>query len=104
DSSPRQAWLAGQLGLTVPTYAHVPLVLNRDGQRLAKRDGAVTLADLSAQGVSPDRVLAQIAVSLGDAVVAKTSEAPEAVTMRDLRSRFDPDLLPLDPWVYEGEL
>ena len=41
-------------------YAHVALVLNADGARLAKRDGAVTLAEI---GVP--RAFAQIAESLG---------------------------------------
>ena len=45
--SPRQAWLARQLGGADPQYAHVGLVVNGAGQRLAKRDGAVTLADLA---------------------------------------------------------
>ena len=37
-----QAYLAGLLGAPVPTYAHVPLAVNAEGRRLAKRDGAVT--------------------------------------------------------------
>src|SRR5699024_4069127 len=45
SSSPRQAYFATLLGLDVPVYAHVPLVLGPSGKRLAKRDGAVTLAD-----------------------------------------------------------
>jgi glutamyl-tRNA synthetase len=48
DSTPRQVWLARTLGLRVPEYVHVPLVLGPDGARLAKRHGAVTLRDLSA--------------------------------------------------------
>ena len=44
-STPRQVQLARLLGLPVPAYAHVPLVLGPDGSRLAKRHGAVTLAD-----------------------------------------------------------
>src|SRR6185436_14511853 len=47
DSTPRQLFLAGLLGLEAPTYAHVPLVLGRDGARLAKRHGAVTLDDIA---------------------------------------------------------
>ena len=43
DTTPRQVFLAGRLGLPVPGYAHVPLVLGPDGARLAKRHGAVTL-------------------------------------------------------------
>ena len=38
-SAPRQAYLAGLLGLPQPRYAHVPLALNEEGKRLAKRDG-----------------------------------------------------------------
>jgi glutamyl-tRNA synthetase len=45
DSTPRQILLARLLGLPVPGYAHVPLVLGADGARLAKRHGAATLHD-----------------------------------------------------------
>ncbi|MDN5562992.1 MAG: tRNA glutamyl-Q(34) synthetase GluQRS [Luteococcus sp.] len=65
DSSPRQGWLATQLGFEVPRYVHVSLALNTDGQRLAKRDGAVTLADLAAMGRSPADVLAMLCDSAG---------------------------------------
>ncbi len=45
DSTGRQILLARWLGLPVPAYAHVGLVLGADGARLAKRHGAATLAD-----------------------------------------------------------
>ena len=48
SSAPRQAYLAHLLGAPEPTYAHVPLVVNGEGRRLAKRDGDVTLRDVSA--------------------------------------------------------
>jgi glutamyl-tRNA synthetase len=64
-STPRQAYLATLLGVPVPHYAHVPLVLNRDGKRLAKRDGAVTLADRTALVETPGQVLQILAQSLG---------------------------------------
>ena len=48
SSSPRQAHLAGLLGYQEPTYAHVALVLNADGARLAKRDGAITVTEIGA--------------------------------------------------------
>ena len=64
-STPRQAYLASLLEIPVPEYAHVPLVLNDDGARLAKRDGAVTLADLSRAGVSADEVRDALLASLG---------------------------------------
>lgn len=50
SSAPRQAHLAGLLGFDVPAYIHVPLVLSPAGSRLAKRDGAVTVAELAGTG------------------------------------------------------
>ena len=38
DSTPRQLYLYGLLGLTPPEFYHVPLLLAPDGRRLAKRD------------------------------------------------------------------
>ena len=38
DSTPRQLWLQGQLGLPRPAYGHIPLLLAPGGRRLAKRD------------------------------------------------------------------
>lgn len=65
SSAPRQAWLTTQLGGQPPAYAHIGLVTNDRGKRLAKRDGAVTLADLQAQGWRTSDVLAELTASLG---------------------------------------
>jgi len=65
DSAPRQAWLATRLGHAVPEYVHVGMAVNRDGVRLAKRDGAVTLRELTALGRSPGDVIAALCASLG---------------------------------------
>ena len=65
SSAPRQAWLAALLGSRPPSYAHVGLVTNPDGKRLAKRDGAVALADLLAQGWRHPEVVAELTASLG---------------------------------------
>jgi glutamyl-tRNA synthetase len=97
DSTPRQVLLARLLGLPEPRYAHVPLVLGPDGRRLAKRHGAVTLADRTEFGESPRDVLAWMARSLG---LADERERP---TPYELLSRFDPDRLPRDPTVWSPE-
>lgn len=65
DVAPTQAHLATLLGLAPPIYAHVPLVLGADGRRLAKRDGAVTLADQAHRGRDAASVRAALAVSVG---------------------------------------
>lgn len=93
SSSPRQAWLTRQLGGMVPEYAHVPLAVNTDGRRLAKRDGAVTLTDLASAGVTTAQVLTRLAHSL------ELAGAGEPVTPGQLLTRFDPDTLPRTPWV-----
>jgi glutamyl-tRNA synthetase len=93
SSTPRQAHLADLLGLARPAWAHVALVLGPDGDRLAKRHGAVTLAELAAAGVDASGVRTRLAVSLGLAAPG------EAVSMGQLLERFDPARLPREPWV-----
>lgn len=93
SSAPRQAWLATRLGGTPPGYAHVPLAVNADGKRLAKRDGAVSLSALARLGTRPGQVLTRIAVSL------QLAEPEEPVTPSVLLDRFDPAMLPRDHWV-----
>ena len=88
ETTPRQLLLHRLLGLREPAYAHVPLVLGPDGARLAKRHGAVTLADRAARGEAAADVLAWMARSLGLA-------APdEPVGLPLLLARFDPAALP----------
>jgi glutamyl-tRNA synthetase len=86
SSSPRQAYLGSLLGYPEPEYAHVPLVLNAEGKRLAKRDGAVTLAEI---GVPT--ALSRIAGSLGFT----------ATTVDGMLAEFDPVRLPRAPWVFD---
>jgi glutamyl-tRNA synthetase len=99
DTTPRQVWLARRLGLPVPAYAHVPLVLGTDGGRLAKRHGAVTLTDLRRRGVPAPAVLGAMAASLG---LARPGSQVRSVT--ELVTTFDPELLPAEPWRFNPSL
>ena len=57
DTTPRQLWLYDRLGLTAPArFSHVRLMLGDDGQRLAKRHGAVTLEERVELGQSPQEI------------------------------------------------
>lgn len=87
-STPRQVYLARLLGLPVPRHLHVPLVLGPDGDRLAKRHGAVTLAALAARGVMPSQVRTWLLASLEPALGAATG-----------RPVLDRSRLPRQPWV-----
>jgi glutamyl-tRNA synthetase len=91
-----QAFLTELLGHRPPVYAHVPLAVNAAGLRLAKRDGAVTLPELAAQGMEPGRVLGLIAESLD------LASPGEHVSLDALLGRFDPGRLPRHPWVVKG--
>ena len=73
ETTGRQVWLHGQLGLTPPSYIHVPMLLGSDGARLAKRHGAVTLADRAALGEPPAAVRTALAASVG---LCERSDAP----------------------------
>jgi glutamyl-tRNA synthetase len=92
DATPSQAHLLDLLGRPRPAWAHVPLVLGADGTRLAKRHGAVSLAELAADDIDAHAVRSRLATSLG------LAEAGEPVTMAQLVERFDPAHLPTEPW------
>ena len=82
DSTPRQLFVARLLDLPAPQYAHVPLVLGPDGDRLAKRHGGVTLRDVPAA-----RARAWMAETLGLDLDPET---------------FAPGLLPREPTIWRG--
>ena len=93
ETTPRQLYVAACLDVTAPRHAHVPLVLGPDGARLAKRHGAVTLADRIAAGASPAQVRADLARSVG------LADAGETPTLAELLARFQPSTLPTEATV-----
>lgn len=88
SSTPRQIHLQHLLGYPTPEYAHVPLVVGADGERLAKRHGAVTIADLQNRGESITDVRDEILASLG---------LPGG-SLSDVVARFDWSAVPTKPW------
>jgi len=80
SSTPRQIALQQLLGLPQPEFVHVPLVVDDEGRRLAKRRGEpVTLGDLAAAGIPTDDVVAWIGASLGRSDVRGSSDVPGLV-------------------------
>jgi len=63
-STPTQILIGRLLGLPAPRFAHVPLVVTADGERLAKRHGAVTLRELGARGIDAATVRRRLLDSL----------------------------------------
>jgi glutamyl-tRNA synthetase len=91
DSTPRQLWLGARLGVPAPRHAHVPLMHGPDGARLAKRHGAVTLADRATLGEDADAVRAYLAFTVG------LADPGEPVTPAELVERFSPGVLAAAP-------
>jgi glutamyl-tRNA synthetase len=99
DSTARQILLQRTLALPTPGYAHVPLVVGADGEKLNKRHGAPDLSALREAKVDPRLVVAALARSAGllDAEL-------ERVTPTELISSFDLAKLPREPGILQFAL
>lgn len=91
-SSVQQIYLYEQLGLDVPQFAHVPLVINDAGQRLSKRDSAESMASLR-ENHTPDEILGAVGYMAG--LLEKNAPA----TLAMLLDRFSWDKIPRTPTV-----
>jgi glutamyl-tRNA synthetase len=81
-STGRQIQLLEALGARRPVHAHVPMVLNAEGLKLSKRDGALTLASLRSSGVRSSQIVGYLAWTLG------LLDRPAAATPRELLRVF----------------
>ncbi len=69
NNTPRQINILKALGATLPQYAHVPMILGSDGERLSKRHGAVSVMQYADEGYLPEALvnyLARLGWSHGD--------------------------------------
>lgn len=80
-STPRQIFLQQALGLATPHYFHTPLLVNGQGVRLSKRDGALDLGVLR-QKFTPRQLLGRLAALAG------LLPAPESVSLQTLAAHF----------------
>ncbi len=97
-ATPAQIVLYQRLGLPVPTFWHVPLVVGADGRRLAKRHGDTRIATYRAAGITPGRILTALARSCG------WSPQGEISTLSDLLPCFSLNTIPHQPLVWEDSL
>jgi glutamyl-tRNA synthetase len=62
SSTPKYNLLYEAFGWPVPVYVHLPLIVGKDGQKLSKRHGATSFAELLAAGYLPEAVVNCIAL------------------------------------------
>ncbi|MBT6277227.1 MAG: glutamate--tRNA ligase [Chromatiales bacterium] len=99
NNTPRQLNILDALGGTRPTYAHVPMILGSDGQRLSKRHGAVGVTQFRDDGFMPDALinyLVRLGWSHGDQEIFSRTELVELFTLDAVNrapSVFDVDKL-----------
>ncbi|MBK8067762.1 MAG: tRNA glutamyl-Q(34) synthetase GluQRS [Rhodanobacteraceae bacterium] len=86
DSTPRQIWLQQCLGLPTPRYAHLPVLLGADGQKLSKQNLAPAIAADEAQHWLP-----RIARWLGQAPL---DPAPVEIMLRQFALQWRIDAVP----------
>lgn len=70
NNTPRQINILKALGAPIPIYAHVPMILGHDGERLSKRHGAVSVLQYREDGYLPEALLnylARLGWGYGDA-------------------------------------
>jgi glutamyl-tRNA synthetase len=90
-STGRQVALGQMLGLRAPGYAHVPLVVDEHGVRLAKRHASLTIHSLRDAGLSSEILVAAMARSAG---LGDHLRCPPA----ELIARFDITRIERRPW------
>ncbi len=56
-NTPKQILLYEALGATIPEFAHTPLILNVQGQKLSKRDGVTSISDFKDMGFVPEALV-----------------------------------------------
>jgi glutamyl-tRNA synthetase len=88
SNTPLQVLLYDALGVVRPTFAHVPMVLGPDGERLSKRHGATSVGAWRLRGVPPEALVNGLAL-LGWA----PSQDRTIVSLDDMTTEFELDRL-----------
>lgn len=99
SNTPRQIMLYKALGLPVPVFGHVPMIMGKDRQKLSKRHGARAVIEYEQDGLLPEALvsyLARLGWSHGDQELFSREELLEYFDGKHLNpapAAFDPDKL-----------
>jgi len=89
SNTPKQILMYGALGAESPCFAHLPLILGPDRQRLSKRHGATSVGAYRDQGILPEALRNFLAL-LGWTPPSRpgSGEPPEIVTLEEMIQGF----------------
>ncbi|HCI52383.1 MAG TPA: glutamate--tRNA ligase [Gallionella sp.] len=99
NNTPRQINILKALGATLPQYAHVPMILGSDGERLSKRHGAVSVMQYAEDGFLPEALinyLTRLGWSHGDEEVFSVGQFVEWFDLEHISksaAQFNPEKL-----------
>lgn len=99
NNTPRQINILKALGASIPQYAHVPMILGADGERLSKRHGAVSVMHYRDQGYLPEALinyLARLGWSHGDEEIFSREQLVEWFDLAAINrspAKFNPEKL-----------
>jgi glutamyl-tRNA synthetase len=99
NNTPRQINILKALGAPLPQYAHVPMILGADGERLSKRHGAVSVMQYQEDGYLPEALLnylARLGWAKGDEEVFSMAQFIEWFDLGSISksaAKFNPEKL-----------
>ena len=99
NNTPRQINIYRALGADLPLFAHLPMILGADGERLSKRHGAVSVMQYHEDGYLPEALnnyLARLGWSHGDDEKFSMQQLVEWFDLAHISrspARFDPEKL-----------
>ncbi len=99
NNTPRQINIYRALGANLPLFAHLPMILGADGERLSKRHGAVSVMQYHEEGYLPEALnnyLARLGWSHGDEEKFTLQQLVEWFDLAHVSrspARFDPEKL-----------
>lgn len=99
NNTPRQINIFKALGASIPRYAHIPMILNPEGKKLSKRDGAASILQYRDDGFLPETVinyLVRLGWSHGDQEIFSIDEMVAQFDIKDVNksaSSINPEKL-----------
>ncbi len=99
NNTPRQINIYHALGAPVPEFAHLPMILDKEGKKLSKRTNSVSVMEYREEGYLPHAILnylVRLGWSHGDQEIFSREEMVRLFDVADVNkaaSRFDTEKL-----------